>query len=138
MFAFLFRLLGRRLLIAAIPTILSLGGAAIGWLLKRRRPSTEGANSPGPDHGETTPRAGVHTLSLHLTAEGERADGALEALRNQLGPRAVGDPDESGFFEVEVEAETWDGAAAKLRDAVAAAGADEAVELGEPSGRVSG
>jgi hypothetical protein len=92
----------------------------------------------GPAHGETTPRTGVHTLSLRRTAAGPRSDDALEALRNQLGPRAVGAPDGSGFFEVEVEAGSWDEAAAKLRDAVASAGADEVVALGEPSGRLSG
>jgi hypothetical protein len=137
MFAFLFRLLRRRLLVAAIPAILSLGGAAIGWLMKRRKPSTDGEETAGPAYGETAPHGGAHTISLHRTAAGERFDEALAALRNQLGARAVGDPDESGFFEVEVEADSWDAAVAKVRDAVAAAGADEAVELGEPSGRVS-
>ena len=138
MFAFLFRLLRRRLLIALLPTLFGLAGAAFAWLRNRRRPSTEGADTVGPASGETTERPGAHTISLHRTVEGERFDQAIDALRNQLGPRAVGDPDESGFFEVEVDAASWDDAAAKLRDAVASAGADEVVELGEPSGRLPG
>lgn len=136
MFSFLLSLLRRRLLIAALPTIFGLGAAAFRWLRNRRRPSTDRGGTVGPADGETTTRPAAHTLSLHRTADGSRFEDALGALRNQLGARAVGEPDETGFFEVEVEAASWDEAAARLRDAVAAAGADGVVELGEPSGRL--
>jgi hypothetical protein len=52
-FGFLFRLLRRRLLVAALPAALSLAGAAFAWLRNRRKPSADGADSVGPAHGAT-------------------------------------------------------------------------------------
>lgn len=124
----------------SLPLVLGLaaGAALARYLTRRRGPDTEGAETVGPAYGETTPHPGTHTFSLHLTADGRRSDEAVEALRQQLGPNAVRDPDDNGFLEVSVEGDSWDAAATRLRDAIASAGADEAVELGEPSGRVDG
>lgn len=127
MFAFILRMLRRRLLLAALPTAIGLAGAGIRWLMSRRK-------RPADAIDPLSEARGTHTVSLHKTGDGERFDQALEALRTQLGARAVHEPDEQGFFEVELEADSFDAAVAKLRTAVAAAGADEAVELGEPSG----
>ncbi len=41
MFAFLFKLLRRRLLIAALPTIISAAGAAVSWVIKRQKDKHE-------------------------------------------------------------------------------------------------
>lgn len=112
----------------------AIAGAVMRFL-RGRRSGTEGTDTVGPVQGETASQSGTHSVSLHRTAEGERFDEALTALRGQLGERAVGEPDEHGFFEAEVQADSWDAAVATVRDAVAAAGADETLELGEPSGR---
>lgn len=127
----------RRRLAYGAPLLLApaIAGAAMRFLRRRRRAS-EGAETVGPARGETTPQPGAHSISLHRAHDGERFDEALAALRDQLGARAVGEPDGNGFFEVEVQAESWDAATGKVRDAVAAAGADDVIELGEPSGRV--
>ena len=76
-----------------------------------------------------------HEVALHRMHGGKRCDEALEDLRDQLGEDAVEDPDETGFFAVAVEADSFDAAVRKVRDAIAATGADECFELGESRGR---
>ena len=76
----------------------------------------------------------THEIALHRAAATARCEEALAALRDQLGPESVEEPDDAGMFAVEVEADSFDGAVQRVRDAVAAVGADECIELGESSG----
>lgn len=76
----------------------------------------------------------VHEVALHRAADGGRCDEALDALRSSLGAESVEEPDETGMFAVEVEAGSFDEAVGQVRDAIAAAGADECFELGESRG----
>jgi len=56
----------------------------------------------------------------------------LDRLRQALGEDAtVGEPDELGLFEVELDAETFEDALTRVWDAVAAAGADDVVRFVE-------
>lgn len=76
----------------------------------------------------------THEIALHRAAPTERCEEALGRLRAELGPESVEEPDETGMFAVEVEASSFDGAVERVRDAIASAGADECLELGESSG----
>jgi hypothetical protein len=81
----------------------------------------------------------THAVALHLVAENERCEQALEDLRAELGEDAVEEPDElTGLFSVEVEAETLDEALLEVQNAIAAIGADDCFELGEPGGPLPG
>ncbi len=76
----------------------------------------------------------THEIALHLAARTAGCEAALAGLRAELGPESVEEPDETGMFAVEVEADSFDAAVQHVRDAVAALGADECIELGESSG----
>ena len=66
------------------------------------------------------------TATIGMLLSDRRRD-ALEELAAALPDGRVGEPDELGVFEVEVEAEDQEGALRKVWDAVAAAGADDHV-----------
>ena len=76
----------------------------------------------------------THEIALHRVAPTQLCEEALAGLRTELGPESVEAPDETGMFAVEVEAESFDEAVQQVRDAIAALGADECIELGESSG----
>lgn len=76
----------------------------------------------------------THEIALHRAAPTARCEEAVDGLRAELGPESVEEPDETGMFAVEVEAASFDAAVQRVRDAVAAVGGDECIELGEPSG----
>lgn len=77
----------------------------------------------------------THEIALHRAAPTARCEKALDGLRTELGPESVEEPDEAtGMFAVEVEAASFDDAVQRVRDAIAAVGGDECIELGEPSG----
>lgn len=78
----------------------------------------------------------VHEVALRRAVPGPRCDAALNELRRELGSGAVRDPDDAGLFAVSVEAGSFDAAVMRVRDAIAALGADECFELGESSGYV--
>lgn len=78
----------------------------------------------------------VHEVALHRAADTGRCEEALADLREELGADAVEEPDQTGMFAVEVDADSFDAAAQRVRDAIAAVGADECFELGESSGYV--
>jgi hypothetical protein len=79
-------------------------------------------------------------IPLHLrqapNASRARSEQALADLRERLGAQAVEQPDETGFFAADIEAESYDDAVMRVRDTIAAIGADECFELGQAKGFV--
>jgi hypothetical protein len=66
------------------------------------------------------------TAAIGMLLSDRRRD-ALEALAAALPDGRVGEPDELGVFEVEVEADDQEDALSTVWDAVAAAGVDDHV-----------
>jgi hypothetical protein len=78
----------------------------------------------------------IHEVALRRSAAGPRCDRALQELRTELGQGFVQEPDASGLFAVAVDAGSFDAAVMRVHGAIAAIGADECFEFGEPSGHV--
>lgn len=64
-------------------------------------------------------------VTLHAESGGERLEQQRQALAQALDGGTVGAPDEAGMLEVEVTAESHEEALVLVRDAIAAAGADD-------------
>lgn len=73
----------------------------------------------------------AHTIAMQVLDRGPATDDALDHLRSALDAAAVGDPDDTGLFTIEVPAESQEAALARVWDAVAAAGADDHVAFAE-------
>jgi hypothetical protein len=75
---------------------------------------------------------GTQRIALLLDPpHGEFARESYDRLRDVLGAAAVTEPDETGFFEADVEAPSFEAALERVWDAVAAAGADDHVFFAE-------
>jgi hypothetical protein len=73
----------------------------------------------------------THAIAMQVLDRGAATDDAVGRLRSALDGAAVGDPDDTGIFTVEVPAGSQDAALARVWDAVAAAGADDHVAFAE-------
>lgn len=74
-------------------------------------------------------RETVAMLSLNPATEGDEE--ARERLAEALPDASVGEPDDVGIFEIELEARDQEDALTQVWDAVAAAGADDHVVFAE-------
>jgi len=72
-----------------------------------------------------------HAIAMEAIGRGERAERARQALLSALPDATASDPDETGVFELSVEARSYEGALQRVWDAVAAAGADDDVVFAE-------
>jgi hypothetical protein len=73
-----------------------------------------------------------HRVGLFLDhPDAAAARPALDALQGALGDAEMGQPDETGSFDVEVQAPSFEAALQRVWDAVAAAGADDYVRFAE-------
>jgi hypothetical protein len=72
-----------------------------------------------------------HRIGMVALARGAALEQGLEELRAVVGEDAVGEPDETGVFEVRVTASSQDDALHQVWDAVAAAGADDEIAFAE-------
>lgn len=68
---------------------------------------------------------GEQRVALRLGDRGEGADRALEGFRRALPGATVGRADETGSFEVELEASSREEALERVWDAIGASGADD-------------
>jgi hypothetical protein len=73
----------------------------------------------------------TETVAMQLLARGARADAAREALASALAGARVGQPDDTGIFEVELESDDREAALGAVWNAVAAAGADDEIAFAE-------
>jgi hypothetical protein len=69
----------------------------------------------------------IHRIGMLLEQHGEFGRDALRRLREALGDAEISAPDDTGLFEVAVRAASFEAALDRVWDAVAAAGADDAV-----------
>lgn len=67
----------------------------------------------------------IESVAMLRLGQGARADEAVAELATALPDAEVGEPDELGVFEIELEAADQEDALRQVRDAVAATGADE-------------
>jgi hypothetical protein len=74
-----------------------------------------------------------HLITLYAL-DRERAEEALPALARALDGGTVGLPDEGGMVEVELSAGSREEALERVRDAIAAAGAEEGLTFPETTG----
>jgi len=70
-------------------------------------------------------------VAMHMLDRGVHADEARSRLADALGDARIDEPDETGLFEIELEAEDQEAALQRVWDAVAAAGADDHVAFAE-------
>lgn len=68
-----------------------------------------------------------HVIAMHIPHPSERADRAHADLARVLPDADVGAPDDTGSFEIALEAPDQEAALRRVWDAVAAAGADEQI-----------
>jgi hypothetical protein len=71
------------------------------------------------------------TIAMDMLNRGERAERARQALAAALPDATSTAPDETGMFEITVEAGSYEDALQRVWDAVAAAGADDHVVIAE-------
>ena len=69
--------------------------------------------------------------AIAMLGRGEGVQRARQALLDALPDATASDPDETGIFELSVEAGNQDEALQRVWDAVAAAGADDHVVIAE-------
>jgi hypothetical protein len=74
-----------------------------------------------------------HAVTLHML-ERSRAETWLEELARALEGGVVGRPDDAGMVDVEVTAPDREDALRQVRDAIAAAGAEEHFTFPETTG----
>lgn len=72
-----------------------------------------------------------HKVAMQCLDRGVRCDQARRNLADALGGAEVPDHDEGGIFEVRVEAGDFEGALARVWDAVAASGSDDHIAFAE-------
>ena len=72
-----------------------------------------------------------HSVALQCLDRGVPCDRARRDLADALGAEDVPEHDEGGIFEVEVDAEDFEGALARVWDAIAASGSDDHVAFAE-------
>jgi hypothetical protein len=73
-----------------------------------------------------------HSIALELLQQGPHPREHVAAMRESLPDATFGEVDpETGFFEVTLEADSYDDALLKVIDAIAAAGADDHVVVAE-------
>lgn len=72
-----------------------------------------------------------HAVALQQLDRGERADRARRAVVEAVPDATFSEPDETGVFEVSVEADSYEDALERVWDAIAAAGADDHVGFAE-------
>lgn len=75
-----------------------------------------------------------HLVALQMLHRGERAKDARAKLAEALGEATLGEPDDTGTFEVEVPAASFDEALQHVWDALAASGADDHIVFLEHPG----
>jgi len=68
-----------------------------------------------------------YTIGLVLLDRGALSDGARRRLEEAVDQGTATEPDETGAFEVSLEADSQDDALQRVWDAVAASGADDHV-----------
>jgi hypothetical protein len=73
-------------------------------------------------------------VAMHIPHRSERAERARAELAGALPDAEVSVPDETGTFEVAVDASDREAALRRVWDAVAAAGADEHIVFAEHAG----
>jgi hypothetical protein len=73
----------------------------------------------------------THAIAMQVLDRGAATDDALGRLRSALDGAAVGEPDDTGLFTIDVRAESQEAGLARVWDAVAAAGADDHVAFAE-------
>jgi hypothetical protein len=77
---------------------------------------------------------GEQVVGMYMSQRGERAERARTALGENL-PQAQVDPvTEDGTFEIRLDAPSHEAALQQVLDAVAAAGADDQINLAEHPG----
>lgn len=72
-----------------------------------------------------------HAVAMYLPERTARADQAVDELAAALPEAEVTEPDETGFFEITVEADEQEVALERIWDAIAATGADDHVVFAE-------
>jgi hypothetical protein len=73
-----------------------------------------------------------HSIALELLQRGPHPIQHVGAMRDVLPDATFTDPDpETGFFEIQLEADSYDDALQEVIDAIAAAGADDHVVVAE-------
>lgn len=65
------------------------------------------------------------TIAMQMRSRGERAERAREELAGALPSADVGEPDETGAFEVGLDASSFEAALDEVFNAVAASGTDD-------------
>jgi hypothetical protein len=73
----------------------------------------------------------MHAVALQCLDRGVRCERARQKIAENVGDDAMSDPDEGRVFEVHVHADDFEGALARVWDAVAAAGADDHIVFAE-------
>lgn len=72
-----------------------------------------------------------HSVALQCLDRGVRCEQARRNLADALGAADVPPHDEGGIFEVDVEADDFEGALARVWDAIATSGSDDDVAFAE-------
>jgi hypothetical protein len=72
-----------------------------------------------------------HRVALREEPRGPHPDQVRDGFLRVLSPVRATAPDETGIFEVEVEAPSWDAALLAVIDAVAASGAEDHLLVAE-------
>jgi hypothetical protein len=72
-----------------------------------------------------------HVVGMYMPERNEAAERARQDLANALGGATVGAPDETGVFEIRLDADDQEQALQKVWDAIAAAGADDYIVFAE-------
>jgi cell division septum initiation protein DivIVA len=77
------------------------------------------------------PGMSEHTVAMYMLERNERAERAWEELARVIGDAQVSRPDETGIFEIRLEAADQEQALQRVWDAVALAGADDHIVFAE-------
>lgn len=72
-----------------------------------------------------------HAVAMYMPERTEPAERAYEELRRVLADATVTAPDDTGVFEIRLDAEDQEQALHRIWNAVAAAGADDHVNFAE-------
>jgi hypothetical protein len=72
-----------------------------------------------------------HAIGMYMLERSSRAEQAREDLARALGDATIGEPDETGTFEVRFEAADQEQALQRVWDAMAEAGADDHITFAE-------
>ena len=72
-----------------------------------------------------------HAVAMYMPERTESAEAAYEELKKALGHETVSEPDDTGIFEIRLEAPDQEQALHRIWNAIAAAGADDHVNFAE-------